>query len=79
MIFEALHTVKEFSVKIKQYKRFVKSLDNEAKRWEKNLINAAKVEGFRLMKLMRQEISAGAPGGEKFTPMRNISNYLVAL
>ena len=35
--------------------------------------DAAKIESFRLMRLMRKEIRQGAPGGNKFKDMRVIS------
>ena len=41
----------------------------ESKRQEKALNTAIKVEGFRLMRLLKEQIKAGAPGGQKFDPL----------
>lgn len=43
-----------------------KILKTESARQEKALETAGKVEGFRLMRLLKKEIQAGAPGGRRF-------------
>ncbi len=57
--------------------RGVKSLDRflktESKRQEKALNTAIKVEGFRLMRLLKKEIRDGAPGGKKFDSLTYLS------
>jgi hypothetical protein len=45
----------------------------ESKRQEKALNTAIKVEGFRLMRLLKEQIKAGAPGGRKFDPLTYLS------
>lgn len=37
---------------------------------------AAKVEGYRLMKLLKKELQAGAPGGKKLAPLQVITRGL---
>jgi len=46
-----------------------RTLKTEGKRQEKAMNTAIKVEGFRLMRLLKKQIQAGAPGGQKFEPL----------
>jgi len=46
-----------------------KTLKTEGRRQEKALNTAVKVEGFRLMRLLKKQIRDGAPGGQKFDPL----------
>ena len=50
-----------------------KTLKTESKRQEKAMNTAVKVEGFRLMRLLKKQIQAGAPGGQKFHPLTFLS------
>ena len=50
-----------------------KWLDATNARSKKALYTATRVEGFRLMRLLRQEIKQGAPGGRPFAPLSVIA------
>jgi len=54
-----------------------KTLKTESKRQEKALNTAVKVEGFRLMRLLKQQIKAGAPGGKRFESLSYLSRLWV--
>ncbi|HUT43524.1 MAG TPA: hypothetical protein VMW95_04230 [Desulfobacterales bacterium] len=56
-------------IKTKGFESLYKTLKTESKRQEKALNTAVKVEGFRLMRLLKKEIQSGAPGGRKFSPL----------
>ncbi|MCF8094474.1 MAG: hypothetical protein K9J79_03845 [Desulfobacteraceae bacterium] len=58
---------------IRGAKRLEKSLKAESRRQKKALSTAIKVEGFRLRKVLKQEIRQQAPGGRQFEPMSMIS------
>ena len=57
----------------KGFTQLEKVYRTEGKRQEKALNTAIKVEGFRLMRLLKQQIRAGAPGGKKFDPLTYLS------
>ena len=46
-----------------------RTLKTEGKRQEKAMNTAVKVEGFRLMRLLKKQIQSGTPGGQKFEPL----------
>jgi hypothetical protein len=50
-----------------------KRLSKDRQQENRNLFTAMRVAGYRLRKMMRSEIRAGAPGGRKFAPLRTIS------
>jgi hypothetical protein len=54
---------------------FFKDLDKANEARVAAGISAVKAEGYRLWKLMRAEIAAGAPGGSAFEPLREISQW----
>jgi len=54
-------------------KRLQKTLKTAGAKNEKALSTAVKVEGFRLMRLLKKQIQAGAPGGAKFAPLTYLS------
>jgi len=60
-------------VTIKGLKKLDRDLKAESRRQKKALNAAVKVEGFRLMRLLKAEIRKGAPGGRKFTPLSFIA------
>jgi hypothetical protein len=45
----------------------------EHQRHDKALNTAVKVRGYALMRMLKKEIRAGAPGGKRFAPLREIS------
>lgn len=53
----------------KGFTNIERTMKAESARQEKALNTAVKVEGFRLMRLLKQQIRAGAPGGRKFEPL----------
>jgi len=57
----------------KGFTQLEKAYKAEGKRQEKALNTAIKVEGFRLMRLLKQQIRAGAPGGRKFDSLTYLS------
>ena len=63
-------------VTIKGLKRLERTLKIEGRRQKKALDTAVKVEGFRLMRLLKLEIRKGAPGGRKFAPLSFIARRL---
>lgn len=58
---------------VKGFTRIEKTLKTENRRQEKALNTSIKVEGFRLMRLLKKQIRAGAPGGKKFNPLTFLS------
>ena len=58
---------------VKDLPKVLKSIDamNEAR--VKAGVNAAKIEGYRLMLLLRDEIRRGAPGGRTFAPLSHLA------
>lgn len=48
---------------------FRQAMGREREKIRKAAIDATKVEGYRLMRLMKDEIRAGAPGGQAFAPL----------
>jgi len=50
-----------------------RTLKTESRRQEKALNTAIKVEGFRLMRLLKKQIRDGTPGGKKFDPLTYLS------
>jgi hypothetical protein len=50
-----------------------RTLKTESRRQEKALNVSIKVEGFRLMRLLKKQIRDGAPGGKKFEPLSFLS------
>lgn len=50
-----------------------RTLKTEGRRQEKAMTTAVKVEGFRLMRLLKKQIRDGAPGGQKFHPLTFLS------
>jgi hypothetical protein len=59
---------------IKNLKEFQRSLEQAEKARIKAAQTAVKVEGFRLSKVLKQEIKAGAPGGRPFSPLSAIAS-----
>ena len=57
----------------KGFTRLEKALRAETMRQEKALKTSVKVEGFRLMRLLKKQIREGAPGGRKFHPLTFLS------
>ena len=53
-------------------RRYLKA---ESKAQKKDLAVAMKVEGFREMKLLKQQIRQGAPGGRRFAPLTFIARF----
>lgn len=54
-------------------KKLSRGINYESKRQKRALDTAVKVEGFRLMKLLKQEIRDASPGGQRFAPLRRIT------
>ena len=50
-------------------------LSREARQHEKALTTGIKVEGFRLMRLLKAEIRQGAPGGKEFSSLSFIARF----
>ena len=61
------------NVTVKGLEKLKRDLKAESRRQEKALNTAVKVEGFRLMRLLKKEIAQGAPGGRKFAPLTFLS------
>lgn len=53
----------------KEFKKFMRGLDAADKKRIKTAEIATRVEGYRLMNLLKKEIRQGAPGGKKFAPL----------
>ncbi len=57
----------------------IKALQRDLDSYDKKRIKAArtavKVEGFRLMKALKSDIKAGAPGGRPFSPLTKMATY----
>jgi len=53
----------------KGFTNIERALKTESMRQEKALNTSVKVEGFRLMRLLKKQIREGAPGGRKFHPL----------
>lgn len=62
------------SITVKGIKTFSADLEKFRKNAEKSLETAVKVEGFRLTKLLKKEIRAGAPGGSALKPLSAIAS-----
>ena len=60
----------------KNFKSIHDSLDKYDKKRLKNAQTATKVEGFKLMGLLKEEIKEGSPGGRKFAPLTEIAKRL---
>ena len=58
---------------LRGFDKLEKTLKAESRRQEKALETAVKVEGFRLMRLLKKEIQAGAPGGKRFQSLSYLS------
>jgi hypothetical protein len=58
---------------IRDLDKTVKEINAEEARTKKAAETAVKVEGYRLMKLLKEEIKAGAPGGREFSPLTEIA------
>ena len=59
--------------KLKNINKFYKEIKGYDNKISKARINAVKIEGYRLKLALQQELLAGTPGGQKFPPMRRIS------
>lgn len=57
---------------IQNLKEFNKFIDEENARKYKAAVTSAKVEGFRLKKLMQDEIKQGQPGKVPFSPLTEL-------
>jgi hypothetical protein len=66
----------QITATLKGAKKFNKKIGAEKKRQKKAFDTAMRVEAFRLMKLLKKEISAGAPGGKKFKDLSYIARRL---
>lgn len=55
------------------FKNLERTLKVEGKRQKKALDTAVRVEGFRLMRLLKAEIRKGNPGGRRFAPLSFIA------
>lgn len=64
------------TVTVKGAKKAQKTLRRERQREVRAFETAVKVEGFRLRKVLQQEIRAGAPGGEAFAPLTSLARGL---
>ena len=60
----------------KDLKKFERDLENANKKRIKAGEMATRVEGFRLMYLLREELEAGAPGGRAFSPLTEIARRM---
>lgn len=63
------------SVVVKGAERVLKDLEKDRKETEKALHTAIRVEGFSLMKQLKSEIRAGAPGRRRFRPLTYLGRY----
>lgn len=61
------------SMVVKNLQQFKRALEKEEKRTAKASVTATRVEAFRLFKELAREIKAGAPGGRRFEPLREIT------
>lgn len=59
----------EFLPVLKGFDNLSKILKTESIRHEKALQTAIKVEGYRAMRLLKNQIQQGSPGGRKFRPL----------
>jgi len=62
-------------VSVKGVNKTLKFLKAEQKAQKKDLSTATRVEGFRLMKLLKRQIRQGNPGGRRFKPLSFIARY----
>lgn len=60
-------------LEIKGLKQLQTAFKAEQAKQQKALNTAIKVEGYRLRKVLQQEIRQGAPGGKKFAPLSIIA------
>lgn len=58
---------------IKGAETLKRDMQRETRRARYALNLAVRVEGFRLMRLLKKEIRAGAPGGQRFAPLSRIA------
>lgn len=63
---------------MKGAQRTVKGLKAEHLRHKKAMNTAVRVRGFKLMRLLRKEIRAGAPGGRKLAPLSVMRRVMFA-
>jgi len=68
----------ELTATIKGAAHFATNMDRARKTEVKNLNTAIKVEGFRLMKKLKREISQGKPGGRPFAPISTLGAHTEA-
>lgn len=61
---------------VKNAEKFRRDMKREETRTRKASETAARVEGFRLMKLLKQQIMEGAPGGRPFEGLTEIGKRL---
>lgn len=73
--FKTIARKKMINVKLNGLTRLERFLKSEQKEEKKALSTAIKVEGFRLIKLLRAQIRQGAPGGKRFVPLSFIARY----
>lgn len=58
---------------VKGLSKLQKAVKAESKRQNKALERAIRVEGYRIRKEMKEEMRAGAPGGQRFAPLSFIA------
>jgi hypothetical protein len=56
-------------------KNLAKWLDDTGQRSRRALSTALKIEGFRLMRVLKEEVRRGAPGGQPFAPLSYIAQW----
>lgn len=60
---------------VRGFANLERTLKAEGRRQKKALDTAVRVEGFRLMRLLKAEIRRGAPGGKRFAPLSYIARW----
>lgn len=65
-----------FKLAIKNLRKFKKDIEADEKQVIKAAHTAVKVEGFRLSKLLKEQIKEGAPGGRPFSPLSEIAKRM---
>lgn len=63
----------QLTATVKSANAIRRSLLTAAKKENNYLFTAMRVTGFRLRKVLQNEIRAGAPGGQQFAPLREIT------
>ena len=63
----------ELKASITQAQAIKRSLDKAREQENRHLFTAMRVTGFRLRKVLQNEIRQGAPGGQPFAPRREIT------